>query len=84
MDLLTLAQTVGLPIAMLMVALVTVLKYFIDGKVVARWVYDVHIKERDDIITRQADEIKEWKLIALGNTRALERGANVLQAVVER
>ena len=84
MDLLTLAQSVGLPIAMLLVALVTVLKYFIEGKVVARWVYDEHMKERDGIITRQAIELQEWKTLALKGARATALGADTLQAVVGR
>jgi hypothetical protein len=82
MEFSTLVQTVGLPVAMLVVALVTVLRYFIDGKVVPRWVYDVHIRERDTIIERQTQEIREYRELALRGTSATELGAKVLQEAV--
>lgn len=77
-----LAKEVGLPIAMLVVALVTVIRYFIDGKVVPRWVHDAAIKERDDIITKLEAENKELKALAYGGIRAAASSTTLLEKAV--
>lgn len=77
-----LAKEVGLPIAMLIVALVTVCRYFIDGKVVPRWVHDAAIKERDETIIKLEAENKELKALAYGGVAAARSSTTLLEKAV--
>lgn len=81
-----LVQTLGVPVAMLVIAIVTILNYFINGKVVPRWTYDAAIQTRDVIIaernttiTAQTTELIEARKLIYSFANAAERGANALK-----